>query len=67
MFYFTFTVNDFLFYGSYYTLLKGFHTLGGGFVIPFQGYALSFWRYVQLELEKRDTPIGIAVMSYCRV
>jgi hypothetical protein len=39
---------------------------GGAFIFPLQELTISFWRYIQLELEKRGVKVGIAIMSYCR-
>ncbi|KAJ7281837.1 Alpha/Beta hydrolase protein [Mycena rebaudengoi] len=40
---------------------------GGGFVLPLSDFVLSFWRYVQVELEKRNIKVGIAVLNYTLV
>ncbi|KAF7326650.1 Abhydrolase-3 domain-containing protein [Mycena venus] len=37
---------------------------GGGFVLPPGPMALSFWRYVQLELEKQNIEVGFAMLNY---
>ncbi|KAJ7630080.1 Alpha/Beta hydrolase protein [Mycena polygramma] len=37
---------------------------GGGFVLPAAGFTVSFWRYVQLELEKKNIDVGLALFSY---
>ncbi|KAK7042714.1 Abhydrolase-3 domain-containing protein [Favolaschia claudopus] len=37
---------------------------GGCYFLPVTDFLLSFWRYVQLELKKRDIEIGIALLSY---
>ncbi|KAJ7619279.1 Alpha/Beta hydrolase protein [Roridomyces roridus] len=37
---------------------------GGGFVLPASDYSVSFWRYVQLELEKKGIHVGIALLNY---
>ncbi|KAJ7701579.1 Alpha/Beta hydrolase protein [Mycena rosella] len=37
---------------------------GGGFLLPATDFSLSFWRYVQLELEKQGIEVGIALFSY---
>ncbi|KAJ7938378.1 hypothetical protein B0H13DRAFT_1851814 [Mycena leptocephala] len=29
------------------------------------GYRMSFWRYVQLELERQNIEVGIALLNYC--
>ena len=38
---------------------------GGGYILPLQDFALRFWRYVQLELQKRDCDVGFAILNYC--
>lgn len=38
---------------------------GGGYLLPAASYSMSFWRHVQLELEKRDIEVGIALLQYC--
>ncbi|KAJ6583031.1 Alpha/Beta hydrolase protein [Mycena vulgaris] len=40
---------------------------GGGFLLPATDFSLSFWRYVQLELEKQHINVGIALFSYSLV
>ncbi|KAF5378217.1 hypothetical protein D9757_009173 [Collybiopsis confluens] len=37
---------------------------GGAFIFPVQDWTISFWRYIQLELEKRGIYVGVAIMSY---
>jgi len=37
---------------------------GGGFVLPPGDFALKFWRYVQLELEKQNIEVGFALLNY---
>ncbi|KAJ7677583.1 Alpha/Beta hydrolase protein [Mycena olivaceomarginata] len=37
---------------------------GGGFSLPPPDFAISFWRYVQLELEKQNIEVGIALLNY---
>ncbi|KAF5378215.1 hypothetical protein D9757_009171 [Collybiopsis confluens] len=37
---------------------------GGAFIFPVQDCTISFWRYIQLELEKRGIYVGVAIMSY---
>jgi hypothetical protein len=37
---------------------------GGGFVIPMQYFAASFWNYVRLQLGRRDVDAGFAVLTY---
>ncbi|KAJ7173612.1 Alpha/Beta hydrolase protein [Mycena filopes] len=37
---------------------------GGGFFLPASDHSLSFWRYVQLELEKQKLDVGFAVLEY---
>jgi len=37
---------------------------GGGFVIPMQDFAASFWNYVRLQLKLRDLDAGFAVFTY---
>ncbi|KAJ7153515.1 Alpha/Beta hydrolase protein [Mycena crocata] len=37
---------------------------GGGFFLPASDFSLSFWRYVQLELEKQNIEVGFALFSY---
>ena len=39
--------------------------VGGAYLAPLQDYSVSFWRYVQLELQKRDCEVGVAIFSYC--
>ncbi|KAJ6506142.1 Alpha/Beta hydrolase protein [Mycena vulgaris] len=37
---------------------------GGCFLLPLTDFSLDLWRYVQLELEKKDIQIGVAVLEY---
>ncbi|KAF7297252.1 Abhydrolase-3 domain-containing protein [Mycena indigotica] len=37
---------------------------GGGFLLPTSEHSISFWRYTQLELEKKGVEIGVAVLEY---
>ncbi|KAK7038019.1 Abhydrolase-3 domain-containing protein [Favolaschia claudopus] len=37
---------------------------GGGFLLPPGDMALSFWQYVQLELEKQNIEVGFALLNY---
>ncbi|KAJ7452130.1 Alpha/Beta hydrolase protein [Mycena galericulata] len=37
---------------------------GGAFLLPPGDFALSFWRYVQLELEKQNIEVGFALLNY---
>ncbi|KIJ96222.1 hypothetical protein K443DRAFT_682448 [Laccaria amethystina LaAM-08-1] len=37
---------------------------GGGYILPLQDFSLRFWRYVQLELQKRDCDVGFAILNY---
>ena len=37
---------------------------GGGFLIPMQDFAASFWNYVRLQLKQRDLDAGFAVVTY---
>ncbi|KAJ4480821.1 Alpha/Beta hydrolase protein [Lentinula aciculospora] len=37
---------------------------GGAYIAPLQNFMLPFWRFIQLELEKRGLEVGIAIMSY---
>ncbi|KAF7373556.1 Abhydrolase-3 domain-containing protein [Mycena sanguinolenta] len=37
---------------------------GGGYLLPCPEFHLSFWRHVQLELQKQDIQVGIAVLNY---
>ncbi|KAM6489315.1 Alpha/Beta hydrolase fold [Amanita muscaria] len=37
---------------------------GGGYVVPMQYFAASFWRHVQRELESRGVEVGIAILNY---
>nr|GAT58282.1 alpha/beta hydrolase fold protein [Mycena chlorophos] len=37
---------------------------GGAFVLPATDYSLFFWRYVQLELEKKDIQVGFVWLEY---
>ncbi|KAJ6578882.1 Alpha/Beta hydrolase protein [Mycena vulgaris] len=37
---------------------------GGAFLIPASDFSLSFWRYVQLELEKQNIEVGFALLNY---
>ncbi|KAJ7629996.1 Alpha/Beta hydrolase protein [Mycena polygramma] len=37
---------------------------GGGFVLPAAEFTVPFWRYVQLELEKKNIEVGFALFSY---
>ncbi|KAF7326646.1 Abhydrolase-3 domain-containing protein [Mycena venus] len=37
---------------------------GGAFLFPPGEFALTFWRYVQLELEKQNIEVGIAMLNY---
>ncbi|KAJ7938375.1 hypothetical protein B0H13DRAFT_2301943 [Mycena leptocephala] len=38
---------------------------GGGFLLPATDAAMSFWRYVQLELERQNIEVGVALLNYC--
>ncbi|KAJ7919906.1 hypothetical protein B0H13DRAFT_2427578 [Mycena leptocephala] len=38
---------------------------GGCYFLPVIDFILSFWRYVQVELKKRNVGIGKALLSYC--
>ncbi|KAJ7456899.1 Alpha/Beta hydrolase protein [Mycena latifolia] len=40
---------------------------GGGFLLPASEFSLSFWRYVQLELEKQNIEVGFALLNYSLV
>ncbi|KAF8638471.1 hypothetical protein AX17_002182 [Amanita inopinata Kibby_2008] len=40
---------------------------GGGYVAPLQHFTVTFWRYVQQELDKRGIEIGIAILNYSLV
>jgi acetyl esterase/lipase len=40
---------------------------GGAYIFPVQEFTISFWRYIQLELEKEGLEIGVAIMSYSLV
>ncbi|KAJ7270930.1 Alpha/Beta hydrolase protein [Mycena rebaudengoi] len=37
---------------------------GGGYVLPSADFLISFWRHVQLELEKQNIEIGIVLLNY---
>ncbi|GAW06976.1 alpha beta hydrolase fold protein [Lentinula edodes] len=37
---------------------------GGAYIAPLQNFMLPFWRFIQLELERRGLEVGIAIMSY---
>ncbi|KAJ7160970.1 Alpha/Beta hydrolase protein [Mycena filopes] len=37
---------------------------GGGFLFPASNHSISFWRYVQLELEKQGIEVGLVLLSY---
>ncbi|KAJ7777340.1 Alpha/Beta hydrolase protein [Mycena metata] len=37
---------------------------GGGYLLPASDYSLSFWRHVQLELEKHKLEVGFALLEY---
>ncbi|KAJ7756244.1 Alpha/Beta hydrolase protein [Mycena metata] len=37
---------------------------GGAFSLPATDYYASFWRHVQLELEKQGIPVGIVLLNY---
>ncbi|KAJ7222317.1 Alpha/Beta hydrolase protein [Mycena pura] len=37
---------------------------GGAFLLPCADFMVSFWRHVQLELEKQNIEVGFAVLSY---
>jgi len=37
---------------------------GGGFLMSASPFSLSFWRYVQLELEKQNIEVGFALLNY---
>ncbi|KAJ7353349.1 Alpha/Beta hydrolase protein [Mycena albidolilacea] len=37
---------------------------GGAFLLPPPDFVISFWRYVQLELEKQNIEVGIALLNY---
>ncbi|KAJ7730968.1 Alpha/Beta hydrolase protein [Mycena maculata] len=38
--------------------------IGGGYLLPATDFSLSFWRYVQIELEKRGIELDIALLQY---
>ncbi|KAJ7485651.1 Alpha/Beta hydrolase protein [Mycena latifolia] len=40
---------------------------GGGFLYPATDFSLSFWRYVQLELEGQGIEVGFALLNYSLV
>ncbi|KAF5384268.1 hypothetical protein D9615_003377 [Tricholomella constricta] len=37
---------------------------GGGYVVPMQDFAASFWNYTRLELGRRHLNVGVAVLNY---
>lgn len=37
---------------------------GRAYLAPLMEFSVSFWRYVQLELQKRDCEVGVAIFSY---
>ncbi|KAF8901346.1 hypothetical protein CPB84DRAFT_1777614 [Gymnopilus junonius] len=37
---------------------------GGAYFFPLSGNAISFWRYVQLELESQGIDVGLAILAY---
>ncbi|KAJ7042812.1 Alpha/Beta hydrolase protein [Mycena alexandri] len=37
---------------------------GGAFLLPATDYYVSFWRHVQLELEKQDIQVGFVLLNY---
>ncbi|KAJ7042809.1 Alpha/Beta hydrolase protein [Mycena alexandri] len=41
-----------------------FFSHGGGFLFPASDHSISFWRYVQLELEKQGIEVGMVLFSY---
>ncbi|KAJ7433711.1 Alpha/Beta hydrolase protein [Mycena galericulata] len=41
-----------------------FFSHGGGFLLPAVDFSLSFWRYVQLELEKQNIMVGFPLLNY---
>jgi len=45
--------------------VTNFISLGGAYMAPMQDFTASFWRYVQLELEKGKIEVGFAILSYC--
>lgn len=47
-------------------LMKFVIHVGGGFVVPVLDFMIKFWRYIQLELEKRGLEVGVAMMCYCK-
>ena len=44
--------------------LSNYITEGGGFLLPMQDFGTSFWKYIQAELKKQDTEVGIAIVNY---
>ncbi|KAJ3720741.1 Alpha/Beta hydrolase protein [Lentinula guzmanii] len=40
---------------------------GGAYIFAVQIFTISFWRFIQLQLEKRGLKVGIAIMSYSLV
>ncbi|KAJ7171665.1 Alpha/Beta hydrolase protein [Mycena crocata] len=40
---------------------------GGGYLLPVTDFFLSFWRYVQLELEKQKIEVGFVMLNYSLV
>ncbi|KAJ3981048.1 Alpha/Beta hydrolase protein [Lentinula detonsa] len=37
---------------------------GGAYIAPVQNFMLPFWRFIQLELQRRGLQVGIAILSY---
>ncbi|KAL0566438.1 hypothetical protein V5O48_015579, partial [Marasmius crinis-equi] len=40
---------------------------GGGYALPLPDYALSFWRHVQEQLEKRNINTGVVALNYALI
>jgi len=40
---------------------------GGAFLLPMQGFATSFWKYMQAELQKKNIDVGVAILNYTLV
>ena len=44
---------------------KSWLATGGAFILPLADFAMNFWKYVQDELKKKDTRVGLAILNYC--
>ena len=41
--------------------------LGGGYMISALAAQMNFYRYIQIELEKRGVQVGVAMITYSKL